>query len=127
APHWPKAWRGWAPNCRSQAVAEVAFFSGVELEETTVRRHTQAAGAAYVAEQTAELERLERERPPAPDGPAVQYLSADGAIVPLVAGAWAEVKTLAIGTVQVRRGDAGLPEAQTTDLTYFSRLADAET
>ena len=62
-----------------QAVAEVAFFWGVELEETTVRRHTQAAGAAYVAEQTAELERLERERPPAPAGPAVQYLSADGA------------------------------------------------
>jgi hypothetical protein len=25
-----------------QAVAEVAFFWGVELEETTVRRHTQA-------------------------------------------------------------------------------------
>jgi len=27
-----------------QAVAEVAFFWGVELEETTVRRHTEAAG-----------------------------------------------------------------------------------
>src|SRR5947207_11453322 len=28
-----------------QAVTEVAFFWGVELEETTVRRHTQAARA----------------------------------------------------------------------------------
>ena len=110
-----------------QAVAEVAFFWGVELEETTVRRHTQAAGAAYVAEQTAELERLERERPPAPAGPAVQYLSADGAMVPLVAGAWAEVKTLAIGEVAARRDADGLLEAHTTNLTYFSRLADAET
>jgi hypothetical protein len=110
-----------------QAVADVAFFWGVELEETTVRRHTQAAGAAYVAEQGAERARLERERPPAPDGPAVQYLSADGAMVPLVGGEWAEVKTLAIGAVEVRRGDDGLPEARTTDLTYFSRLADADT
>jgi hypothetical protein len=109
-----------------QAVAEVAFFWGVELEETTVRRHTQAAGAAYVAEQAAERERLERERPSAPAGPAVQYLSADGAMVPLVGGEWAEVKTLAIGEVEVRPGPDGLPEAHTTKLTYFSRLADAE-
>ena len=110
-----------------QAAAEVAFFWGVELDETTVRRYTQAAGAAYVAEQSAEVERLERERPPAPDGPTVQYLSADGAMVRLLGGEWAEVKTLAIGAVEVRHGADGLPEAHTTDLTYFSRLADAET
>jgi hypothetical protein len=75
-----------------QAATELAFFWHVELEETTVRRCTQAAGAAYVAEQVVELERLERERPAAPAGPAVQYLSADGAIVPLVSGELAEVK-----------------------------------
>jgi len=110
-----------------QAATELAFFWNVELEETTLRRYTQAAGAAYVAEQAAELERLERERPLAPAGPAVQYLSADGAMVPLVGGEWAEVKTLALGAVEVRPGEDGLPEAHTTDLTYFSRLADAET
>ena len=110
-----------------QAAAELAFFWGVELDATTVRRYTEAAGAAYVAEQTVELERLERERPAAPAGPTVQYLSADGAMVPLVGGQWAEVKTLAIGEVEVRRGGDGLPEAKTTNLTYFSRLADAET
>jgi len=110
-----------------QAATELAFFWGVELDETTIRRHTQAAGGAYVAEQAAELERLERERPAAPCGAAVQYLSADGAMVPLVGGEWAEVKTLAIGAVEVRPGANGLPEAQTTDLTYFSRLANAET
>ncbi|PZS37788.1 MAG: ISKra4 family transposase [Pseudonocardiales bacterium] len=111
----------------AQAVAELAFFWGVELDATTVRRHTEAAGAAYVAEQTAEVERLERERPAAPAGPTVQYLSADGAMVPLVGGQWAEVKTLAIGEVEVGRDADGLPEAHTTNLTYFSRLADAET
>jgi len=46
-----------------QAAADVAFFWRVELDETTVRRYTQAAGAAYVAEQADEVERLERERP----------------------------------------------------------------
>ena len=110
-----------------QATVELGFFWGLELDETTVRRHTQAAGAAYVAEQAADVERLERERPAAPAGPIVQYLSADGAMVPLVGGQWAEVNTLAIGEVEVRRGADGLPEAHTTNLTYFSRLADAET
>ncbi len=112
-----------------QAAADVAFFWRVELDETTVRRYTQAAGAAYVAEQADEVERLERERPAAPFGPTVQYLSADGAMVPLVGGEWAEVKTLAIGEVEVRpaEDEDGVPEAHTTNLSYFSRLADAET
>src|SRR6266702_8281843 len=110
-----------------QAAADVAFFWKVELDETTVRRYTQAAGAAYVAEQAAEVDRLERERPTAPTGATVQYLSADGAMVPLVGGQWAEVKTLAIGEVEVQRDADGLSEAHTTNLTYFSRLADAET
>src|ERR1019366_5950950 len=110
-----------------QAAADLAFFWRVEVDETTVRRHTEAAGAAYVAEQTTEVERLERERPTAPAGATVQYLSADGAMVPLVGGQWAEVKTLAIGEVEVRRDADGLSEAYTTNLTYFSRLTDAKT
>jgi hypothetical protein len=104
----------------------LAFFWGVEVEETTVRRYTQAAGAAYVAEQVAALDRLERERPPAPTGSDTQYLSADGALVPLVGGDWAEVKARAIGAVELRPGEDGRPEAHTTHVTYFSRLADAE-
>ena len=35
-----------------QAVTELAFFWNVDVDETTVRRYTQAAGAAYVAEQS---------------------------------------------------------------------------
>jgi hypothetical protein len=76
----------------AQAATELVFFWSVDVEETTVRRYTEAAGAAYVAEQAAELERLQRERPPAPAGPSVHYLSADGAMVPLVGADWAEVK-----------------------------------
>ncbi len=47
-------------------------------------------------------------------------------MVPLVGGEWAEVKTLALGEVQMRRGADGLPEVQATELSYFSRLADAD-
>jgi len=86
-----------------------------------VRRLTEAAGAAQVAVETAVVVALERTLPEGPCGPAVQLLSVDGAMVPLVGGVWAEVKTLAVGEV-VPGGDG----PRTTALSYFSRLTDAE-
>src|SRR5574337_1937762 len=71
------------------AVKEVGHFLHAQVSEATVRRQTEAAGAAYVAVQTREVERLERETPPAPPGPAQQFVSVDGAFVPLVGGEWA--------------------------------------
>ena len=85
----------WMPFER--AATELAYFTRVEVSDTSVRRHTETAGAAYVAVQTAALEQLERERPAGPD---VLQVSADGAMVPLIGGEWAEVKT-------VRRRRAG--------------------
>jgi hypothetical protein len=106
----------------------LAHLTRVLVGATTARRLTTHAGAAYEALQTAAVEQLERELPAAPQGPAVQLLSVDGALVPLVGGEWAEVKTLALGVVQEpvvnRRGE---PEVHTTDLSYFSRLTDHET
>jgi hypothetical protein len=106
----------------ARAADELQRQRGVTVSETTARQRTEAAGAAYVAAQTAELDRLERDVPPAPAGPPVQLLSADGALVPLVGGAWAEVKTLAIGEVE-----GGTPAGHATALSYFSRLANAAT
>ncbi len=85
----------WMPFER--AATELAYFTRVEVSDTSVRRHTEAAGAAYVAVQTAELERLERERPLGPHGPDVLQVSADGAMEPLVGGEWAEVKRWPLG------------------------------
>jgi hypothetical protein len=118
------AWMPFAP-----AAEALAFFWGVRLGPSTARRHAEAAGAAAVAVQTAEVERLEREAPEPPAGPAVQQVSADGAMVPLVGGAWGEVKTVAIGTVALQAGadGAGGGEARATELSYFSRLADHQT
>jgi hypothetical protein len=117
----------WMPFAR--AVKELRFFTHVTTTEPTVRRETEAAGAAYVAVQTEEVERLERELPAPPDGPPLQLLSVDGAFVPLVHKEWAEVKTLVIGTVEPPVVDAKRGElvVHSTDLSYFSRLADAET
>lgn len=112
----------WMPF--AQAAEHLAFFWGVTVSEATVRRQTEAAGAAYVAVQTAAVERLVREQPPPPAGPACQQVSADGAMVPLVGGAWAEVKTVAIGTIE-REGATGA--VQTGNLSYFSRLAEHTT
>jgi hypothetical protein len=99
----------------------------VRASDSTVRRHAEAAGAAYVGVQAAEVARLERGRPEPPAGPAVLQVSADGAMVPLVRGEWAEVKTLAVGEVGTRTTREGARVAQTAGLTYFSRLTDSDT
>jgi hypothetical protein len=114
----------WMPFKR--AVKEMKYFWQVTVTEPTVRRTTEGAGAAYVAVQTAEVEQLERTLPPAPEGPAVQLMSVDGAYVPLVHKEWTEVKTLALGTVGEPVLEKGEPVVHTTDLSYFSRLAEAE-
>jgi hypothetical protein len=93
---------------------------------STVRRQTEAAGAAYVAVQTREVEQLELELPPAPPGPAL-LMSVDGAFVPLVGGEWAEVKTWALGEVAPPLQVKGETVIQTQALSYVSRLADVTT
>ena len=110
-----------------RAAELLAAFTGVTVSEDVARQRTEAAGAAQVALQTAEVERLERDAPPAPPGPDKQYLSADGAMVPLVGGTWAEVKSVVIGEVADPVLDQGAWGVHTRHLSYFSRLAEADT
>ncbi len=77
--------------------------------------------------QTAEVERIEKELPPPPAGPERQFLSVDGAMVPLVGGNWAEVKTLALGEVLPPAQIKGERVIRTDKLSYFSRLTDSDT
>jgi hypothetical protein len=110
------------------AATEVAASHQVRVSEPTARRATERAGAAYVAVQTAQVAAPALEAAAVPAGPARQLLSVDGAMVPLVGGQWAEVKTLAIGELgepvwDDRAGEWGV---HTTALAYFSRLADAD-
>ena len=113
-----------------RAGRERAHFTGVTVGGTTVRRLTERAGTADVAVQTAAVTLLERELPVTPEGPAVQYLSVDGAMVPLVGGVWAEVRTLTLGEVVVREVQTRRDRERTVharDLSYVSRLTDHET
>jgi hypothetical protein len=98
----------------------------VTVSEATVRRTTEAAGAAYEAVQTAAVEAIERHLPPVPLGPRIQLLSVDGAMVPLQHQEWAEVKTLALGTVQSPARERGEWLVHAAQLSYCSRLTEAE-
>jgi hypothetical protein len=57
-------------------------------------------------------------------------LSSDGAMIPLVAGDYVEAKTVVIGRVQTKeKASKQRPDqhVETVDLSYFSRVTDAET
>jgi hypothetical protein len=98
-------------------------FVGVRISPSTVRRFTETAGVALCAVETAFVERVGRELPDAPVGPAEQLMSVDGAMVPVVGGEWREVKTVAIGAIH-RTPDG---PCTTDQLSYCSRMSDVET
>jgi hypothetical protein len=121
AQEWLVRLGAWMPF--KQAAQMLGALTGIQVSQATARRQTEAAGGAYEAVQTAEVEEIKRVLPQTPQRAARQMLSADGAFVPLVHGQWGEVKTLALGEVQrSRRG-----EPCTCHLSYFSRLAEAGT
>jgi hypothetical protein len=99
---------------------------GIQISKSLSERYTEGAGAAYVSLQTAEVERLEREMPPAPTGADKLQVSADGAMVPLVHGRWVEVRTVVIGEVQPPVEERGEWVVHTRNLSYFSRRVTAE-
>lgn len=109
----------------AKAARELTFFTGTQVHADTARRRTEAAGALLVAHETAEAERIVRELPPPPAGPDTLVFSVDGAMVPLLHGAWTEVRTLAVGAVLPAQPSPEGPVIQTTNLSYFSRRLDS--
>lgn len=105
----------------------IAFFCHVVVSEPTARRKAETAGAAYVEVQTAQVEAIAREEGEGPAGPAVQQISVDGAMVPLLHRAWGEVKTMVIGVIGPPIRRQGEWHVHATQLSYFSRLTDHET
>lgn len=110
-----------------RVVGEVQHFRHTDVSKSTIERLTEKAGAAYVAVQTSEVERIECELPTPPLGPAQQFLSVDGAMVPVVGGEWAEVRTLVIGDVLPPQQVKGGQIVRTENHSYFSRMLDANT
>lgn len=113
----------WMPF--EKASKELGFVLKVEVSEPTTRRYAEAAGAAYAAYQEAEVERLERDTPIAAPGLKKMFLSVDGAMVPLVGGEWAEVKTLTIGEIEAPVLEQGEWAVHSREHSYFSRKAES--
>lgn len=104
----------------AQAQALLDRLAGARLSVATVRRHTMALGTQLEALEEGAVEVLEEGKTPPVAGPHHLQLSVDGAMVPLVGGKWAEVRTVAIG--ELNADQDGNPRA--TKLSYFSRLTD---
>ncbi len=120
---------GWVVRLGAELpFARAAFWlhelCGITLSAATVRRQTEAVGASAVALAEAEVARLERAAPQPSVAPARLVLGADGAMVPLVGGAWGEVKLLSIG--EPTPAASGVAP-RTQQVSYFARLTDAQT
>lgn len=114
----------WAPF--QKAAEMLADFMGIEVSRIVSQGYAEEAGAAYEQIQNEEVERLEREAPQAEPCPDKMQVSVDGAMVPLLHGVWAEVKTLVIGEVQAEEGEKGEKVVRTRTLSYFSRKTTAQ-
>lgn len=120
----------WMPFGRS--VVEMKWFCGIDVSKSQVRRATERAGAEYVTMQTVEAERL-AQMPmglKAPDTPELLSLTVDGAMVSLVGGGWAEVKTMVISEIATNSDSPSDSqkdeEMHSTNHSYFSRMIEAK-
>ena len=109
----------------AKAAQELAFTLKVEVSEPTARRYAEAAGAAQEAYQTAEVERLEKTCVRVEKNSSKLFFSVDGAMVPLVGGEWAEVKTMTIGEIEKPRLEGGEWVVHSKNHSYFSRMAES--
>ena len=116
---------GWIPSFE-KAVELFGDFLGIEVGKITSQRYTEEAGAAYEQIQKEEVEFLERQMPPAGCGGEKMQISADGAMVPLLHGVWAEARTLVLGEVQPAVEEKGEMVVHTQNLSYFSRKVSAQ-
>jgi len=115
----------WIPSFE-KAVELFGDFVGIAVGKITSQRYTEEAGAAYEQIQKEEVEYLARHMPPACGGAEKMQISADGAMVPLLHGVWAEVRSLVIGEVQRAVEEKGELVVHTRNLSYFSRKVSAQ-
>jgi hypothetical protein len=116
---------GWLPSFE-KATELLGDFLGIEVSQIVAQNCTEEAGAAYEQMQKEEVEVLERNMPESATGAEKMQLSADGAMIPLLHGLWAEVRTLVIGEVQPAVQEKGEWVVHTRNLSYFSRKVSAQ-
>ncbi|EFH85400.1 hypothetical protein Krac_6619 [Ktedonobacter racemifer DSM 44963] len=95
----------------------------VHVSPETARRLCEDVGHQVEEQQTAEAHQPWKEEDDGRENDSCLVISADGAMVPLTGGEWAEVRTLAIG--EVPTGPTSPEKVHVGELSYFSRLTDA--
>lgn len=116
---------GWMPF--RQATELYAEFSGIRLSKIVSQRGTEKAGRVYEKIQDAEAQELLEKKPRPGAKPKKVQISADGCMVPLLHGVWAEVRTLVVGEVQAPVNEKGQMVVHTRNLSYFSRKVSSQT
>lgn len=116
----------WMPFRSARQV--LADLLGVQVSSETARRLCEHVGKQVEDVQTMAAQEPWKADPGQEKNHLRLVLSADGAMVPLRAGEWAEVRTLAIGEVpDCPTEHAPLAPVHVQKLSYFSRLTDAAT
>lgn len=110
----------------NKAVELLEDLCGVVVSRETARRLCEGAGKLYEEHQSAEVGRFEGEIGESEESLPHAQVSVDGAMVGLVGGEWAEVKTMAIGSISQKPNEKGELHSHCKELSYFSRLAEAE-
>jgi len=115
---------GWMPF--EKAIELFEDFMGVRVSKIVSQGYTEEAGAVYEQMQNEEVRGLQKKMPRATARPKKLQISADGAMVPLLHGVWAEVRTLVIGEVQPPVREQGENVVHTRNLSYFSRKVSSQ-
>ena len=115
----------WMPfRCASRVLEDLL---GAHVSSETTRRLCEQVGKRVEEAQTAAARRPWKEDCSDEENDLRMVISADGAMVPLTGGEWAEVRTLAMGEVPPPAGAQDLPHVHVHKLSYCSRLTDAAT
>ncbi len=93
------------PFAEAAELLELAL--GLRVSPATERRHSYAAGEAALAVEEGDLARVERDLPVAETPPERLQISLDATKVPLVGGAWTDVKLATFGELELGRDAAG--------------------
>jgi hypothetical protein len=115
---------GWMPF--RQATELFEEFTGIRLNKIVSQRGTEAAGRVYEEMQEAETQELLEKKPCPRAKPKKVQISADGCMIPLLHGVWAEVRTVVIGEVQPAIKEKGERVVHTRNLSYFSRKVSSQ-
>jgi hypothetical protein len=119
-----------------QAAKMLKQHHGVQVSVSTSRRQTEALGAAAetVQNEQARATLAQKQTPTkheaAPTAAARLVMSSDGSYISLRGNVWAEVKTVLVGEVQENACPSSqrpTQEVKTVNLSYVSRMSDADT